>query len=442
MTTAMIVSGVIFVITFIFILFEKNIQVHRAVIAMGGAALMILFGSWFHFYNYKQAFAMVDIDTITLLFSMMFLMAIFEDTGAFEFLSIKVARLSRGNGIRLLLLLGLTTSILSMFLDNVTTVVLIAPVTLLITTLLGYSPIPFLLSEAVLSNIAGAATLVGDPPNIMVSAAVKGMTFMKFIKHMTPLIVLIWIVAFCALVLIFRKELIKRPKGLRSLLKMDPQKALTNPKKAKKLTTILLCVVALFFVAEHFHIRVSVVAMCGLVVALISTKSDLEENIKKVDFSILLFFAALFVAVGGLQYSGLLNHLSHVVTTVAKTNMLLCCIMVIWISAVTSAIVDNIPFTLAMIPIILGLGQELGDPHLVTPLWWALLIGVGLGGNGTHIGATANIIVVSLSEKTPTPITPLIWFKSALPVTVISLIVASLLFMIPFVFKYLSIPLY
>ncbi len=439
MTPLMISSIVIFLLMFIAIIFEKQIHIHRSVSAMLGAGAMILAGAWLHFYDHHQAFAMVDIDTITLLFSMMLLLAVFETTGAFEFLAVKVARLSRGSGVRLMLYLGVTVSILSMFLDNVTTVVLLAPVTLLITTLLGFSPIPFLISEAVLSNIAGVATLVGDPPNIMISSAVKGMTFNAFLTHSLPVVAVVWVVCFSLLIFLFRKELTKKPKGLKSLLKMTPEKSLSDKKLALKMSILLGVVVLLFFAAEHFHIRVSVIALIGAAMGMILSKADLEESLKKVDFSILLFFAALFVAVGGLQYSGALEQLSISVTALAQSNMMLCGVAVIWIAALASAIVDNIPFTIAMIPVIKALGIQLGDPSLVTPLWWALVFGVGLGGNGTHIGATANIIVVSLSEKTSTPITPVLWLKNALLVTVVSLITVSLMYMI--MFRYLSSPL-
>ncbi len=428
MDTNSIIAVAIFIITFAFILGEKAVHVHRTVIAMCGAVAMVLAGTWFHFYDYKAAFAMIDLDTIGLLFGMMALLAMLEKTGAFQYLAIKVARLSRGNPLRLLFYLAVTTSVLSMFLDNVTTVVLLAPVTVLITSLLGFSPIPFLISEALLSNISGVATLVGDPPNIMIASAVKELSFMSFITHLAPHVFIIWIVAFGMIMLTFRKELAAKPKGLKALLKMNPESSLTDKPNAIKLCVLFLFIVLLFFIAEHIHLRTSIVAILGAAIGFVITKSDVEETFKSVEFPILIFFAALFVAVGGLEHSGVLKQLSTSITSLAKTNMLLCCITMIWVAAIASAIVDNIPFTIAMIPVIQLLGVQMGDPHLVTPLWWALALGVGLGGNGTHIGATANIVVVSLSEKTPTPITTLTWLKSGSLTTIASLIVATITF--------------
>jgi len=191
-----IVALSIFVITFIFIMIEKTVHLHRTVIAMLGACIMIIAGTWMDFYHLKEAFSMVDLDTISLLLGMMMLVAILEKTGAFQYLAIKVARISKGNAFRLLLYLSVTTSILSMFLDSVTTVVLIAPVTLIITSMLGYSAIPFLMAEVLLANISGVATLIGDPPNIMIGSAVPGFTFMSFIAHTAPHIAIIWPVLF------------------------------------------------------------------------------------------------------------------------------------------------------------------------------------------------------------------------------------------------------
>ena len=430
MTSNAIVALSIFIITFIFILAEKAIHVHRTIVALLGACVMVIVGTMLNFYTIKSAFLMIDMDTITLLLGMMILVAILEKTGAFQFLAIKSAKLSKGNPIRLLFYLSLITSILSMFLDNVTTIVLIAPVTLIITSMMKISSIPFLITEAILSNISGTSTLVGDPPNIMIASAVPKMSFMSFITHSLPHIVIVWIVVFLTILFIFRKELAEKPSGFEVMLKTKPEDYLTDKPNAVKLCILFCVVVIFFFISEQIHLTTSVIAIFGAGVGFLITKADIEETLKKVEFPILLFFAALFALVGGLEHSGFLKEISISVLSLAKTNMLLCCIVVIWVSAAISAVIDNIPFTIAMIPILQALGLQLGDPNLITPLWWALVFGVGLGGNGTHIGATANIVVVSLSEKTDTPITTLTWLRTGLVTTIISLITVSLTFVV------------
>jgi Na+/H+ antiporter NhaD/arsenite permease-like protein len=361
---------------------------------------------------------------------MMVLLAILEKTGFFEYLAIYVARKSKGNPVVLLIGLGTLTTVISMFLDNVTTVVLIAPVTILIARILGLNPIPYLMAEALLSDTGGVATLVGDPPNIMIGSAAH-LTFMDFIIHLAPQVFIAWVVALIVLMVVFRKSLAKKPKNLGTLMSMDTTQVLKDRGNAMKIIWILACVILLFFICHNLHFNPSLVAILGAAAGLLWVRPNVEEVFKAVEIPVLVFFAGLFMTVGGLEHSGMLKVLAEQILGLAGSNLLLCCIVTIWVSAIASAVVDNIPFTMAMIPVIKYLGTQ---GITIYPLWWALALGVGFGGNGTPIGSTANVIVVSLSEKTKYPITTKIWLKSGLLVMLATCIAATITFVIFFKF--------
>ena len=414
------VSILIFAVTFFFILTER---IHRTVIALFGAVAMIVAGVFFHFYGLDLAIEAIDFNTIGLLFGMMLLVALLEETGVFQFLGIYVARKTKGNPWLLLVSLGTLTAFLSMVLDNVTTIILIAPITIIVARLLGISPLPLLMGEALLSNIGGTGTLVGDPPNIMIgSAADYG--FNVFLVHSLPVALVALIVVLFAFRFIFKKELAQQPRDIGRLLAMNPYEAVKDVQMLKKLLIVFACVIALFFLHGLLHLEPSIIAILGASAALlvVRAKEDPQEIIQKTELSVLLFFASLFVIVGGLEHTGVLAQIGSLITGSASENLLLTAIMVLWVSAFLSAIVDNIPFTVAMIPIIAYLGTQNIPVDL---LWWALVFGVGFGGNGTPIGSSAGVIVMSKSEETDTPITFQRWIRSGLPVTVISLLVAT-----------------
>lgn len=296
--------------------------------------------------------------------------------------------------------------------------------------MLGLSPAPFLLAEALLSNIGGTATLVGDPPNILIASA-AGLTFNQFLVHIAPIVLLVLAATVPLLLWIFRREMKAQPQNIKALFKMKPGEAITNPTGLKKTLAVLAAVIGLFFFHHLLHLEPSFVAFMGAVFALLWVKPDLNEILREVEWSVLLFFAALFITVGGLEASGLLAVFSQKVASMAESNLLLASILLLWVSAILSAIVDNIPFAMAMIPVILHLETQGIN---TAPLWWALALGVGFGGNGTPIGATANVLVVSLSEKTRTPLSFKSWLKSGSLVMFLSCLLASLFFLLFFKF--------
>ncbi len=421
MTANMLAATFVFAATFALILTER---VHRTIVAMVGAAAMLFTGLLFGFYNQHQALEAVDFNTLGLLLGMMILVRLLEQTGFFQYVAIVTGKRSRGQPWRLLVILATATTILSMFLDNVTTVVLIVPVTILIAEILGMSPVPLLMAEALLSNIGGMATLVGDPPNVLISSA-SGLTFGAFLTHLAPLALVAWLVALAIVFLVFRSELTTPPANIEALDQLDADQALTDPRNMRRVLTVLGLVIVFFFLEGPLGLEPATIALAGAGLALLWVRPDVETTLERVEWSVLLFFAALFVTTGGLEAAGVLHLAASQVAGLAEANLLLASLMLLVLAALISAIVDNIPFTIALIPVILDLGK-LGIP--LAPLWWALALGAGLGGNGTPIGATANVITVAMSARTRNPITVRIWLRAGLPVTVATLVVVSLLF--------------
>jgi len=391
---------------------------------------MLVSGNILGFYSETQAIEAIDVETIGLLLGMMIMVALLEPTGFFQYIAVLAGRFSKGNPVRLLVLLGSITTILSMFLDNVTTVVLIAPVTILICEILGMSPAPLLISEALLSNTGGVATLVGDPPNVLIASA-SGLTFNDFLTHSLPVIVVVWIVVLVLLRYLFRAELAATPNNIEAILSLNPREALDDKVTARRVLLILSGAILLFFLQKPLGVSPAFIATLAAAVTLTWVRPDVPKTLEKIEWSVLGFFVALFVLVGGVEAAGLLEALAELVMHVANANPLLLGVGLLWFVAGLSAIVDNIPITIALIPVI----QELGASGLnVHPLWWALAFGAGLGGNGTIIGSTANVVVASLSERTHTPITSALWNKRGLPVMLVTLIVTTILYLIAYPF--------
>lgn len=416
-------AAAIFVIALALIFTEK---IHRTIVATAGAVVMVGAGIGLHFYSEEEAVAAIDFETLGLLMGMMVLVALLRPTGFFEYIAIIAGRWSRGNPVRLLILLGTVTTVLSMFLDNVTTVVLLAPVTILICEILDVIPIPFLISEALLSNTGGVGTLVGDPPNVLIGSLVP-FTFNDFLTRSLPVVVVTWFLVLGLLLWLFRKDLVASPGAAARVASLDPSRALHDPVVARRVIIVLGLAVVLFFVHHIFHFSPAFVALGAAALALVWVQpEDVAATFEQVEWTVLLFFTALFILVGGLEAAGVLEQIAH---SLAQWGSHLSPVWfgvgAIWIVAVLSAVVDNIPITIALIPVI----QDLGLAGLdVTALWWALVFGAGFGGNGTIIGSTANIVVVSVSEKTRTPITAVIWSKRGLPVMILACVISSLLY--------------
>jgi len=398
---------------------------HRTSAGIIGAVVMVGVGSVFGFYSQEAAVASIDANTLLLLLAMMLLVAMLRQTGGLEYIGIRLAKFAQGDPRWLLVYLCLAVTVFSMFLDNVTTVLIFAPLTVLITRLLRFNPAPFLIAEAMLSNVGGAATLVGDPPNIMIGSA-AGLDFTAFITHMMPMILPAWFGTLLLIMFLFRNEL--QPVNCKDhCMDLDETKAIKDKAGLWRISLVLVVVVLLFFVHHHLHLFPAYVAWIGLAMALLITRPDPESLFSHVIWSVLLFFAALFIIVGGVEATGLFELIGRDPDSLLWTALIL-----MWAAALLSALVDNIPFTVAMIPVIAGLEVQGVNTQ---PLWWALALGVGLGGNATHIGATANIICIAEANKSQHPdanITPMKWMRIGFPVLFFSLTMASCLFALMF----------
>lgn len=413
--TALVVGTIIFVAVYVIIAAEWW---HKTVAALVGGLAMILLGV----LTQEEAFAAVDWNVIFLLAGMMIIAHITAETGVFQWLAIRAAKLADGRPTRLLLLLSLVTAGASAFLDNVTTVVLIVPVTIYIAEVLGISPRPFLISEILAANIGGAATLIGDPPNILIGSA-AGLGFNAFLAHMSPPVLLILGLYLAAAPLIFRRELSSGAPHRELVLSMDERKVLTDPALLRKALVVLGATIVGFLLHRAIHLEPATVALAGATVLLLWSGFSPQQALAEVEWTTLFFFFGLFIMVEGVVKVGLIDALARRALTLTGGDLATASFLVLWLSALLSGVVDNIPYTATMIPIVreLGAGPPGGDP-----IWWSLGLGADLGGNATLIGASANIIVANLAAKGGQPITFRQFLAYGVPVTLGSTLVATL----------------
>jgi Na+/H+ antiporter NhaD/arsenite permease-like protein len=427
MNEAMIASAIILAITFIGIFTETLHGFHRAKFAMMGAILMIIAGQYYGFYDSHLAVIAIDWNVVFLLGCMMAIVSIMIPTGGFEAMANYMARVSKGRQFLLMVMLGTCVTGLSLLLDNVTTVVIFGPLIILIARSMKVTPIPFLLAAAVLSNTGGVATLVGDPPNLMIGSA-KGIDFNTFVVHMGGITFAAWITVLFMLRFLFRKQLAVIPEG------EFQNKAEYKDKKLWNQSLFVLGMMIILFTIHHsIGWEPWMVSAAGLtLLVFIARKVEMDHAMEEVEIPLLIFFISLFIVVGGVEHSGFLRYLGQFIMPFVQEDLLTATLVLMWVAAILSAAIDNIPFTAAMIPILLGM--EAQGVH-VTPLWWALSAGVGMGGNGTHIGSTANVYIVTISERLAKrendpslAITPWVWFRYGTPAMVATLIMCSLIF--------------
>ncbi len=432
-TTEMLVSGIVLAVTFTAIFTEQLHGFERSKVAAAGAVAMIIVGQIFGFYSPMDAVEAVDWNVIFLLAAMMTIVSIMIPTGGFNWMAYKIAALSRGRLYLMLVMLGTAVTVLSLLLDNVTTVVIFGPLIILIAQAQKISPIPYLLAAALLSDTGGIATLVGDPPNIMIGSAAD-ISFNTFVVHMGPITLVSWLVALVLLKFLFRKELAQTPAD--STLEVVEIK---DPRLWKG-SIAILCIMVVFFILHNaLHWEpwfVAVLGMTGLV--FVSRKLVMDAAMEHVEITLLMFFLGLFMIVGGVEHSQFLQWIGQGITPFVVSDLLMATIALMWVGAFLSAAIDNIPFTAAMIPIILGMETQGIN---VAPLWWGLAMGVGLGGNGTHIGSTANVFIVTISERLAREqndrslaITPGLWFRKGSPVMLVTLVVSTIVFWLFFDF--------
>jgi len=438
MNQGMMVSGIILALSFIGIFTETLHGFSRVKVAMLGALVMLVVGQSYGFYNPEQAFEAVDWNVVFLLAAMMSIVAIMIKTGGFEVLATKIGQIAKGRQFLLLAMLGTAVTVISLLLDNVTTVVIFGPLIVLICQKMKVNAIPYLMAAALLSDTGGVATLVGDPPNLMIGSAAN-IAFTPFVQKMGLIVLVAWLGTLFFLRLLFKSDLDKKAEGTFTDVVTYKDKSLWN-----KSLMVLALMVVLFIIHNQIHWEPWMVAVVGLIVlALLAKSLEFEEVMHEVEIPLLMFFIALFMIVGGVENSEFLQYLGQFIIPFVKDDFMLACIVLMWVAAIMSAAIDNIPFTAAMIPIILSLEAQGIN---VAALWWCLALGVGMGGNGTHIGSTANVYIVTVSErlarKEGNPdlaITPLVWAKKGLPVMILTLLICTTIMYL--FFDYYSAPI-
>jgi Na+/H+ antiporter NhaD/arsenite permease-like protein len=410
-----IVAVAIFVAALAVIAFE---WVHRTKAALVGAGLVVLIGV----IELDVAIDAVDWSTLGLLIGMMILVGLSERTGIFTYLALRAAQLSDGRPARLIFLLAGVTGLTSAFLDNLTAILLVVPITLLLADILRISPIPLVLVEVIASNIGGTATLIGDPPNIMIGTAVPELTFNDFIVNLAPVAIVTLSLVTTGLYFAFRKQLVVAPERVAELERLDPSRDVRESRYVKRSIAVLVGTIVAFFFHAPLHIEPAVVALGGATILLLVASDDVEDALERVEWSTIFFFLGLFVMVGALEERGVIGEiadwLAEATGSTAGQGM-----AILWGAAAGSALVDNIPFTAAMIPVV----QELqaGDEVFQDGLWWALALGACFGGNATLIAAAANVAAAGVLERSGRPITFGRFLAVGVPVTVASLLIAT-----------------
>ena len=409
-----IVAIVIFVVALALIAVE---WVHRTKVALAGAAIMVLLGV----IDQEGAIEAVDWATLGLLAGMMIIVGLTEPTGVFTFLALRVAQISRGQPVALVFLLALVTGVLSAFLDNLTAILLVVPITLLIADLLRVSPIPLVLVEIVASNVGGTATLIGDPPNIMIGTARPELSFLDFIVNLAPVAVFTLVVVTAGLALVFRRELRVAPERAREIKALDAARDMREARYVGRTLAVLLGTIAAFFLHTVLHLEPAVVALTGATVMLLVAADDVEKALERVEWSTLFFFLGLFVMVGGLEERGVVEDVAQGLADVTGGSSTAEALVVLWGAATGSAAVDNIPFTAAMIPVV----DNLQGDEFEEGLWWALALGACFGGNATMIAAAANVAATGVLERSGQPVSFVRFLAVGIPVTLVSLVIAT-----------------
>lgn len=412
--------------------------VHRTTIAMAGATFVILIGILTGLFDastsFEFAISSIDFNTIGLLLGMMIIVAILGETGVFEYLGVRMSKASKGNMWRLMVMFCVFTATISMFIDNVTTVLLIVPITISVFKTLKISPIPFILAQVLASNVGGTATLIGDPPNILIGSAAN-IDFSSFIINMGPTVGISLFASLFILKFQFRKYLEQKPHNIEDLLSQDEKVLIKDRSVLKKSLAVLLGVIFLFVIHGTINIEPSIIALSGAGILMIVAKSRPEHVLRQVDWSTLIFFAGLFIIISGAVKAGAIDLLSTIVLQISGGNPWLLFFMIIWISAIASAFMDNIPFAATMIPLIFAIYNTESVAAVfgslaINPLWWALSLGVGFGGNGTLIGSSAGIVATGLAEINGHRITFNQFLRVGFPFMIASVAVGSIVLLI------------
>lgn len=421
MDTQQIISIIIFAVTMTAIMTER---LHRALAAVAGAILLIIF----HILDIESFASYIDFNTVGILIGMMLFVSVVKTSGLFEYIAIKSAKISNGRPWAIMVMFFIITACLSAFLDNVTTVLLVGPMTIAVTELLKVNPVPYLITQILASNIGGTATLIGDPPNIMIGSSAN-LSFMDFIANTGVPSLIIAIATLIGFYFIYGRNFYASAENMKAVAKLDEKKAIKN----KRLMIISIVLMILIVLAFIFHSQIgmesSTIAIAAAVIILLVSKEDMDEIIASVEWSTIVFFIGLFGVVGGLQETGVIDMAANFLLDVTDGHTTLMLLLILWVSALLSSFLDNIPFVATLIPLILTMGESGVD---VSALWWALSLGACLGGNGTLVGASANVVLSGISKKSGYEITFKQYLKIGFPMMIMSIVISTIYLLLKF----------
>lgn len=416
-----IVAVAVFLIVILLIISER---VHRTAAAMAGAMVLILTGVM----SADKALSYIDFNTIGVLVGMMIFVAIVRRSGMFEYIAVRAAKAVHGDPWKIMVAFTLITAVLSAILDNVTTVLLVGPMSIAIARMLKIDPVPFLMGQILASNVGGTATLIGDPPNIMIGSAAH-LSFMDFLENTGFAVLFILVVLILLMKIVYEKKIELGMVDTGAIEKLDPSKSITNRALMKKGIIVLICVIVGFMFHDKLGIESSVIALTAAAVMLIIGREDVNEAIQDVEWTTILFFMSLFVVVGGLTETGIIKELASKIIDATNGHPMVTMLVLLWASALLSSILDNIPFVATLIPLILAMQADGID---VTSFWWAISLGACLGGNGTMIGASANVVLSDISTKHGYPITFKSYLKVGMPFMLLSIVISTVFLVVKF----------
>lgn len=416
-----IIAVAVFLIVILLIISER---VHRTAAAMAGAMVLILTGVM----SADKALSYIDFNTIGVLVGMMIFVAIVRRSGMFEYIAVRAAKAVHGDPWKIMVAFTLITAVLSAILDNVTTVLLVGPMSIAIARMLKIDPVPFLMGQILASNVGGTATLIGDPPNIMIGSAAH-LSFMDFLENTGFAVLFILVVLILLMKIVYEKKIELGTVDTGAIEKLDPSKSITNRALMKKGIIVLICVIVGFMFHDKLGIESSVIALTAAAVMLIIGREDVNEAIQDVEWTTILFFMSLFVVVGGLTETGIIKELASKIIGATNGHPMVTMLVLLWASALLSSILDNIPFVATLIPLILAMQADRMD---VTSFWWAISLGACLGGNGTMIGASANVVLSDISTKHGYPITFKSYLKVGMPFMLLSIVIATVFLVVKF----------
>lgn len=416
-----IIAVAVFLIVILLIISER---VHRTAAAMAGAMVLILTGVM----SADKALSYIDFNTIGVLVGMMIFVAIVRRSGMFEYIAVRAAKAVHGDPWKIMVAFTLITAVLSAILDNVTTVLLVGPMSIAIARMLKIDPVPFLMGQILASNVGGTATLIGDPPNIMIGSAAH-LSFMDFLENTGFAVLFILVVLILLMKIVYEKKIELGTVDTGAIEKLDPSKSITNRALMKKGIIVLICVIVGFMFHDKLGIESSVIALTAAAVMLIIGREDVNEAIQDVEWPTILFFMSLFVVVGGLTETGIIKELASKIIDATNGHPMVTMLVLLWASALLSSILDNIPFVATLIPLILAMQADGID---VTSFWWAISLGACLGGNGTMIGASANVVLSDISTKHGYPITFKSYLKVGMPFMLLSIVIATVFLVVKF----------